>query len=76
MKERELTLGERRVNINFNTTGDTLVDKIKVKSAELIDLIETLNTPSISNEKYRAIEIAQKEIETGCMYGVKTIFID
>ena len=32
------TIGEDRVRIKFNPSADGLVDKIKQKSAELIDL--------------------------------------
>lgn len=49
---------------------------IKEKSAELIDLIESMRNAGsqaekISGEKHRLIALAQTEIETGCMYAVK-----
>jgi hypothetical protein len=76
------TLGQQRVRADFNPLKDELVDQIKNKSAELIDLIEKLRTQDLhgkatdilSGEKARVISIAQTEIETGCMYAVKACF--
>lgn len=89
--QTKLTLGEKRVKVDFNVTGDSTVDKIKQKSAELINLLEDLRTEKVNNavvkeashqgkqdisEVHRAISLAQTKIETGCMYGVKAVFID
>jgi hypothetical protein len=76
------TLGQKRVKAEFNPAKDDLVDQIKNKSAELIDLIElmrengTVEGIKVSSEKHRLISIAQTEIETACMYGVKACFTD
>lgn len=76
------TLGQKRVKAEFNPAKNDLVDQIKNKSAELIDLIElmrengTLEGIKVSSEKHRLISIAQTEIETACMYGVKACFTD
>ena len=70
-----LTLGQARVNAHFNPSNTSIVDQIKNKSAELIDLFETMrNGENISSEKHRVISIAQAEIETACMYAVKANF--
>ena len=69
------TKGEYRVGINFNPSGDDLVGQIKRKAAELIDLIEAIDTTTPLNaeagEKYRLIVMAQAEIESAAMWAVK-----
>lgn len=75
----EQTLGQRRVKAEFNITKNDLVDQIKNKSAELIDLLESMRNvgtqaEKTSVEKHRLISIAQTQIETSCMYGVKANF--
>ena len=75
------TLGQKRVKAEFNPAKNDLVDQIKNKSAELIDLVEQLRVnpkdgDTVSSEKHRIISIAQTEIETACMYGVKACFTD
>lgn len=71
--EKEPTLGQKRVKADFNPAKNDLVDQIKNKSAELIDLIELMRYPG-SSEKQRLIELAQTDIETACMYAVKANF--
>ena len=73
------TLGDSRVKIDFNTTKDTLVDEIKKKSAELIDLCETMrdfNIDMSSQEKMRVISLAQTGYEDACMWAVKANFTE
>jgi hypothetical protein len=75
------TLGQKRVKAEFNPAKNDLVDQLKNKSAELIDLIETMRnigtqSEKVSGEKHRLIAIAQTEIETACMYAVKANFTD
>ena len=75
----ELTLGQKRVHAGFNTDKNGVVDQIKNKAAELIDLIEAEKWPSSNpsadeSEKRRVLCIAQTEIETGCMYALKGLF--
>lgn len=72
----ESTLGQKRVNVNFNPSKDSIVDDIKNKGAEIIDLLQKLLKEDSSEERMRLIEIAQTKIETGCMYGVKANFKD
>ncbi len=81
------TLGQKRVKADFNPAKDELVDKIKNKSAELIDLIQLMVNGEavepgneefpdfINSEKVRASRIAQEHIETACMFAVKANFI-
>jgi hypothetical protein len=81
------TLGQQRVKAEFNPAKNELVDQIKNKSAELIDLLDSMREVNFvqephlgkvpvfcSGEKQRLISIAQTEIETGCMYAVKACF--
>jgi len=87
VKEVDLkfTLGGRRVKAEFNPAKNDIVDQIKNKSAELINLIEDLKKfdhnfepPALvsSGEQLRQISLAQTKIETGCMYAVKACFTD
>lgn len=68
---RQLTLGEQRVRLSFNPTENPKVDEIKARAAELIDLLESMKDAEARSEKNRCISIAQTDIETAAMYGVK-----
>jgi len=75
------SFGCKRVKAEFNPAKNDVVDKIKNKSAELINLLQSIRpigsqAEKISSEKQRIISIAQTEVETGCMYGVKACFTD
>jgi hypothetical protein len=74
--EKEPTLGQIRVKADFNPAKNDLVDQIKNKSAELIDLLETMRNLPLTGtgEKQRLVSLAQTEIETACMYAVKANF--
>ena len=68
---RTPTLGEKRVQRNFNPSANIDVEDIKMAYAALIDFIEL-------NKNYkngREISIAQTELETSCMYAVKALFV-
>lgn len=71
------TLGESRVRVNFNPSKDSLVDIIKQKTAELIDLFETMRqgadggTLVLPGEKARLIALAQTEAESAGTWAVK-----
>jgi hypothetical protein len=78
------TLGQKRVKAEFNPAKDGAVDKIKNKAAELIDLLEEQRgnkvigeeEVAVSGEKHRIISLAQTNVETAAMYGVKSVFTD
>ena len=73
----ELTLGQKRVKAEFNPAKDDMVSQIKDKAAELIDLLESQRgVRQDSHEMQRLISIAQTEVETAAMYGVKAVFTD
>ena len=65
------TLGERRVRIEFNPSANSKVDQIKTKSAELINLVESLRTHLGESEQGRLISLAQNSFEEGAMWAVK-----
>jgi hypothetical protein len=69
--QRPPTLGERRVQRNFNPSANPQVESLKIKYADLIDTLEDLRTASNARE----VSIAQTEAETSCMYAVKAIFV-
>jgi len=61
-----MTIGEDRVRTKFNPSSDTLVDQIKQKSAELIDLCE-----EIKLKDPRLVALAQTHYEDAAMWAVK-----
>jgi len=61
-----MTIGEDRVRTKFNPSSDTLVDQIKQKSAELIDLCE-----EIKFKDPRLVALAQTHYEDAAMWAVK-----
>lgn len=81
------TLGEKRVRTTFNPSNDSIVDKIKQKSADLIDLLQAIKNDEVSKtydkspeqlqaqsgEKLRLISIAQTYYEQAAMWAVKAI---
>jgi hypothetical protein len=64
----EQTLGLRRVRHTFNPGSNPLVDQIKVKTAELIDLVE-------QNKMHdqRLAALAQTHYEDAAMWAVKLV---
>jgi len=62
----EKTLGEARVRTDFNVTKSGVVDEIKLKSAELINLCEDLKT-----KDGRLASLAQTAYEEAAMWAVK-----
>lgn len=61
-----MTIGEDRVRVEFNVSNDDIVNQIKVKTAELIDLCEPLKYKDT-----RLAEIAQTTYEEAAMWAVK-----
>jgi hypothetical protein len=60
------TVGEERVRIHFNVDSDLLVDELKLKTAELIDLCEALKDCDP-----RLASLAQTSYEEAAMWAVK-----
>ena len=65
------TLGQKRVQRNFNPSANQIIEEIKESYALLIDKVEGLKNKSNGRE----ISIAQTELETSCMYVVKSLFV-
>lgn len=61
-----MSIGEDRVRTKFNLSADSLVDQIKQKSAELIDLCEDLK-----RKDARLASMAQTSYEEAAMWAVK-----
>jgi len=64
------TLGEERVRIGFNPTGNQTVEVIKTRTAALIDLCEELREDA-SDEAQRLLSLAQTHYEDAAMWAVK-----
>ena len=75
-EKQELSKGQKRVGVNFNPSENDDVAWMKNMSAALIDKLESMRPDGGNGEKHRAISEAQTQIETGCMWAVKSIFID
>lgn len=74
----EQTLGEFRVGVKFNyDKNPAIVNEIKQKAAELIDLIQKIKPRAnperdfLDQDIYRLATIAQDQIESAAMFAVK-----
>jgi hypothetical protein len=75
-EEQGGSIGAFRVRESFNPSGDTLVDKIKRYTSDLIDLCEDLKKSDngdhlVANEQGRCAAIAQTHYEQAAMWAVK-----
>jgi len=66
MSEQVKTIGEVRVRTDFNPANDSVVDQIKQKTAELINLVE-----SVKGKDGRLASLAQTTYEEAAMWAVK-----
>ena len=64
-----MSLGQDRVRVSFNPSGDSAVDQIKQKTADLIDLCEQYKSPF--PEQGRCAALAQTAYEEAAMWAVK-----
>ena len=69
---RELTFGEKRVQRNFNPSANEKAEVLKKMYAQLLDLLEYMKE---DGKDVRCLSIAQTELETSCMYAVKSLFV-
>lgn len=60
------TIGETRVRTSFNHSNDSIVDLLKQKSAELINLCDQLKS-----KDGRLASLAQTAYEEAAMWAVK-----
>ena len=73
-KMHDGSLGAHRVRESFNPSADSVVDKIKRQTADLIDLCEGLRSdrnPVIEAEQNRLVALAQTAYEEAAMWAVK-----
>lgn len=63
----EKSLGESRVRTDFNVSGSSIVDEIKQKTAELINLVEQ------HGKDGRLNALAQTVYEEAAMWAVKSV---
>jgi hypothetical protein len=70
-----MTIGEDRVRTTFNPSRDGMVDQLKQKSAELIDMVETIKLAAqkagSESETIRLCALAQTHYEDAAMWAVK-----
>jgi len=71
-----MTIGEDRVRTKCNPSADSVVDQIKQKSAELIDLCESIKITPMKDagspaERGRLCALAQTHYEDAAMWAVK-----
>lgn len=69
-----MSLGEDRVRIKFNPADNSLVSRIKQKSAELIDLCQSMPKPDDEAKKgefARLVALANTHYEDAAMWAVK-----
>ncbi len=75
------TIGEERVRVDFNQSGNELVADIKKRSAELINLLDAVRNDGVSKaygretsgEKLRLISLAMTDFESAAMWAVKAV---
>ena len=65
------SLGKDRVRTSFNPSADTLVDQIKLATANLIDLCDHSCDSGAGTEEKRLWALAMTHYETASMYAVK-----
>ena len=69
-----MTKGEYRVGYKFNPSNSSMVEEIKLRAADLIDLIEGIPQHPLLGcdaEIMRLKALAQTAIEEGAMWAVK-----
>lgn len=69
----DLTFGQKAVGITFNPGGNPLVNAIKEKAAEYIDLLGEARDATDNPEIKRQISIAITEAQTSQMWAVKGV---
>ena len=69
----EQSLGEKRVRVNFNVDGVSMVDVIKRETAALIDICKAQMDATADGETKRLCAEAMTLYETACMFAVKAV---
>jgi hypothetical protein len=66
-----VALGEERVRTGFSPSSTNLVDQIKQKSAELINLCDEAGSKDLPGEHARLWGLAMTRYEEAAMWAVK-----
>ena len=69
------SLGERRVRTDFNVSGESVIDEIKAKTAELINIVNDcpINKHQEPGESARLKALALTHYENAAMWAVKMV---
>mgnify|MGYP001566961349 CR=1 FL=1 len=68
-----MSLGEERVRLQFNPSGNPLVNEIKSRTAELINLCEDWKRTEPTPEGKRLMALAETAYEEASMWAVKAV---
>jgi len=68
-----MTLGEYRVGIEFNPSGNEMVNTIKQRAADLIDCINDVHSEGDPTEVARLKALAMTNVEDAAMWAVKAV---
>jgi len=71
--QRELTPGEKAVGITFNPGGNPVVEEIKRRYADIINLLEDFRSNAPTPGAARHASIAITDAETAQMRAVKAV---
>jgi hypothetical protein len=71
--QRELTFGEKAVQLTFNPSGNANVETIKRSFAAIIDFCNNARGQTSSGEAKRLYSVAITEAQTAQMWAVKAI---
>lgn len=71
--QKELTYGEKAVGLNFNPSGENIVDAIKKNVAIIIDALDTCRSDTEDPEQKRLASIAITELQGAQMWAVKAV---
>ncbi len=66
-----ITLGQKRVQRNFNLSANSAIEELKEDYAKLIDKVGFIG----NSKNGREIVLAHTQLETSYMYAVKSLFI-
>jgi len=70
-----MTLGEARVRVTFNPSGDSEVEEIKLLTAALIDRCADRRGNGMASEEARLWSLAMTAYEEAAMWAVKALTI-
>lgn len=72
-EQQQLTFGQKAVGLPLNPSGDSAVEKARLKFADVIDQLNELRDATDSVEVKRMCSIAITESQTAQMWAVKAI---